>query len=292
MENFINKEACTQCRLCYEVCPCHIYGINEKNEVYIIPERESICLACGQCMAICKPEAIKVDGLSYEKDFFDLPEHSVHFKDFINFLSNRRSVRNFKNKPIPDEVMSKILDSIAFAPNGASPEKMNITVINNRAKIKESLPYFVEFLDDLVHWMESPMTSFLIEHRNKAETFNTVKNHLYPILKMENYKLENGDHITRNAPALLIFHAQAGAEEHTNNSLIYATYAMLTAHSLGLGTTMIGIIPPAINRVKKLKKLFKIPVDHEVVMSLIIGYPKYSYQKAIKRRSHKIHWLA
>jgi nitroreductase/NAD-dependent dihydropyrimidine dehydrogenase PreA subunit len=292
MENFINKEACTQCRLCYEVCPCHIYGINEKNEVYIIPERESICLACGQCMAICKPEAIQVDSLSYENDFFDLPEHSVHYKDFINFLSNRRSVRNFKSKPIPDEEMNKILDSIAFAPNGASPEKMNITVINNRAKIEESLPYFVEFLDNLVHWMESPMTSFLIQHRNKPETFNTVKNHLYPILKMGNYKLENGDRITRNAPALLIFHAQIGAEEHTNNSLIYATYAMLAAHSMGLGTTMIGIIPPAINRMQKLKRFFKIPADHEAVMSLIIGYPKYSYQKAIKRRSHKIHWLA
>lgn len=243
-------------------------------------------------MAVCQPEAIKVDRLSYENDFFNLPGNTVHYRDFINFLSNRRSVRNFKRKPIPDGVMNQILDYIAFASNGASPEKMNITVINNLAKIEESLPYFAEFLNDLVHWMESPMTSFLIEHRNKSETFNTMKIHLYPTLKMENYNLENGDHITRNAPALLIFHAQIGAEEHTHNALIYNTYTILAVLPLGLGTTMTGIIPPAINRVKKLKKFFKIPTDHEAVTLLIIGYPKYSYQKAIKRRSHKIHWLA
>jgi len=54
----------------------------------------------------------------------------------------------------------------------------------------------------------------------------------------------------------MIFHAKTGAEEHTNNALIYATYAMLTIHSLGLGAAMNGIIPAAINKVKKVRDIF------------------------------------
>lgn len=289
MKNFIDKETCTQCRLCVEICPCHIFGVNDQKEVYVIQQRESICQICGQCMAICKPEAISIEGLSYEKNFFDLPENKVGYDDFINFLSNRRSVRHFKNKPVPDEAMNQILDSIAFAPFGAMPEKMHITVVNDRAKIEEAQPYFFEFLDNIVRWVERPVASFLMKSGNKKETFNTVKNHLYPILKLGNYNPEFGDEVTRNAPALLLFHAEKGAEEHTHNSLIYATYTMLAAQSLGLGTTMNGIVPPAINKTKKLRDIFRISEGHEVVISLIIGYPKYNYQKAIKRNFHQVH---
>lgn len=289
MKNFINKEACTQCRLCVEICPCHIYGLNEQNEVYVNHERESICQVCGQYMSVCKEEAIRVEGLSYNENFFDLPENKVGYDDFIDFLSNRRSVRHFKDKPVSDEVINKILDSIAFAPYGAMPEKMHVTVINNSDKIGEAKPYFDKFMLDIVSWIENPIASFFMKRGVDKETFNTVKNHLYPIVKLGNYDPDHGDEVTRNAPALLLFHAKKDAEEHTDNSLIYATYAMLAAQSLGLGTTMNGIVPPAVNRTKKLREIFRIPGDHEVVISIILGYPKYSYRKAVKRKFHQIH---
>ena len=146
-KNMLDQEKCIKCQLCIEVCPCNILGINSNHEVHFIKERESICLQCGQCMAICSTKAIQARGISYESDLFDLPENDINYKSFIDFLSN----------------------------------------------------------------------------------------HLYPIAKLDNYKLEYGDRITRGAPAMIIFHAEKGAEEHTDNSLIYATYAMLAAHSLGVG---------------------------------------------------------
>ncbi|MCD6113549.1 MAG: nitroreductase family protein, partial [Bacteroidales bacterium] len=237
MESNINQEICSKCKFCIEVCPCNIIGINTKEEVYFIPERKSICLHCGQCMAVCNTKAITVNGLSYDNDFIDLPENNIDYKNFIDFLANRRSIRNFKNKPISNEIINQILDSISYAPYGAEPEKINITVINNRKKIETALPYIAKFLDDIIKWVENPITSFLIKRKKGQETFNTIKNHLYPIAKLENYKLKYGDRITRDAPAILIFHAEKGAEEHTNNSLIYATYSILAAHALGLGAT-------------------------------------------------------
>lgn len=291
MESNITQELCKKCKLCIEVCPCNIIGVNKDDEVYVIPERTSICLHCGQCMAICPTKAITVNTLSYDSDLTDLPENNVGYQNFINFLSNRRSMRNFKPNPISDEIIQKILESISYAPFGSAPEKVHITVVNNRKTIESALPYIADFLDHIVQWVENPIASYMLKRKRGQETFHTIKHHVYPIAKLENYKLKFGDRITRNAPAIVIFHADKGAEEHTNNSLIYATYALLTAHSLGLGASMIGIIPAAINKVMAVRNIFHIPKGHEAIMSVIIGYPKYKFKRTIKRNVQKIHWV-
>ena len=291
MSRTINRELCEKCRLCMEICPCHVIGINHKEEVHFIQEKEVICLNCGQCMAICSTKAISVNGLSYEENVVDLPENKVGYDAFMGFLANRRSIRNYRNKAVPDDVLLKIVDSISLAPYGAAPEKVNISIINNREKIEAALPFISKFLDDITVWMENPVASFIIRTKNRQETFNTLKNHLYPISKSGNYKLELGDRITRGAPALILFHAEKGAEEHTNNAIIYATYMNLAAHSLGLGATMIGIIPAAINKVPEVRQIFQIPKEHEATASMILGYPKYRYKRAIKRKPQPLRWI-
>ncbi len=291
MKSYIDQEICKQCEHCIEVCPCNILGTDTQENVYFIPERQSICLKCGHCMAICTTKAISIEGLSYDKDFFELPDISIDHKNFIDFLANRRSIRNFKDKPVSDEVIKQILDPISYAPFGAKPEKVNITVVNNRDKIESALPYIADFLDNIVKWIENPVASFMIKRRNSEETFSTIKNHLYPIARLGNYKLEYGDRITRNAPAIIIFHADKNAEEYTHNSLIYATYMILSAHSLGLGACMISLVPAAINKVKEVRGIFSIPEEHTAIISVIVGYPKYKFKRAIKRPVQVINYV-
>ncbi len=175
MDNTINLDLCKKCKLCIEVCPCNIIALNEKDEISFIKDRESICLHCGQCMAICSSKAISVNGLSYENYFVDLSVDNVNFKIFTDFLANRRSIRNFKDKPIPNDVISKIINSIDYAPYGAEPEKINITVVNNRKTIETALPYISEFLDNIVKWVDNPVASFMIKRKKGTETFNTIK---------------------------------------------------------------------------------------------------------------------
>ncbi len=292
MKNTIDQEKCKKCKLCIAVCPVHIIGLDDNGQVHFLPEREHICLECGQCMAICSTEAVKVGNYTYEENFFPLPDNTVHYEELYNFFAHRRSVRNFTDRPVEQELIGKILDTLHFAPYGAEPNKVEITVINNRQLIETTLPFIEEFLDNIVKWVENPIASFMIKRKKGAELFNTLKNHLYPMAKLENYTLKYGDRITRNAPAILVFHAPKDAEEHTNNSLIYATFAMFAAQSLGLGATFIGIVPAAINKVKKVREIFQIPDDHEAMTSIILGYPQYHYRKAIRRENKTIHWVA
>jgi hypothetical protein len=51
------------------------------------------------------------------------------------------------------------------------------------------------------------------------------------------------------------------------------------------------IIPPPIEKNQELRKMFLIPEPNEVVGCMILGYPKYSYKRAIKRDLKSVKWI-
>ena len=65
--------------------------------------------------------------------------------------------------------------------------------------------------------------------------------------------------------------------------------------NLGLSNKYImeinGIVPASINKVPEVRKIFSIPENHEAIISLTIGYPKYKYKKTLKREQKSIHWI-
>ena len=292
MQNTINSETCNQCSLCIAVCPYKIFEKDESGQIFLDSDRIGFCIKCGHCMAICKSKSVTIKGLSYEKNFFEFQTSDITSDSFLNFLANRRSIRNFKDKKVPKEILQKIIDSTSFAPYGVSPKDPMITVVQNKETIEKALLLMSNFYDDLVKWIKNPISRYMIKRGINQETFNTITHHIVPAAKKGHYNTKSGnDNISRSAPVIMIFHANEGAEEHTHNALICVTYAMLTAHSFGLGTTIIGLIPPAINKVKELKDLFQIPEENEAVISLILGYPKYKYKRIIKRETRDVNCI-
>lgn len=282
----INKSLCKNCGICTEVCPNKI--IEKKDGTEFNQKREHLCQQCGQCMAICPAKAVHIDGLSYEADFYELSGKKSDYETFVEILSTRRSVRVFKNQPVSEELLDEIVDSVSYAPFGSAPEKMEISVINNRETIESALPLISDFLGGIKKMIRNPIASKVLRLLAGKEEFQTIKNHIYPIAEGGIYDLDHWDGITRGAPSIITIHAPRDAEAHTYNGVIYATYMMLAAHAIGLGATMVECIITPINQTKKLKQIFQIPVDNEAVMSVIVGYPKYRYKRTIKRNKHKV----
>jgi hypothetical protein len=59
----------------------------------------------------------------------------------------------------------------------------------------------------------------------------------------------------------------------------------------GLGGSAMDLIPPAIQNNQGLRQLFSIPARNNVVASMILGYPKYRYQRGIKRELKSVSWI-
>lgn len=286
---FINSQTCSQCGNCVEVCPALVLEKDILGKVDFKPDFTNLCLGCGQCMAVCKTKSIFANGLHYETDFFEFSENN----DFLSMIEHRRSVRRFKPKPISKEEINKILYAISQAPHGDSHQHVEVTIINNRDKIMEALPLMSHFFDKLGKWLHNPIMRTIIKFKKGKDTLNTLKNHLLPRIEKGIYKDISYDYdgITRGAHTLLIFHAHKDSEEHKEDSYIFVTYATLVALALGLGSTIIGLVPAALNKSPELRKMFNIPNDHDTVVSIIVGYPKYKYWRGIKRELKKVNWL-
>ncbi len=284
----IDYNKCKSCRICINVCPSKILDVNENKQTYFKEGRKHICLECGHCMAVCSTQAITVHSMTYEKDFELIPKNNINYTEFIDFLKTRRSVREFKNKPIEKEKLQQIIEAVSTAPYGAENDDISINIITDKTIIEKSLPLMSKFYDNLKKWFKNPLIRRIIKKKEGIETFNTIKNHLMPMVKLDHYDLKNYNTITRDAPAILIFHSKPNAEEHTEDAHICNTIAMLTAHSLGLGSTIIGLIGPAVNKFPELKDLYKIPPENKVITSLILGYPKYKYLYSVKRNRQKV----
>ncbi len=295
MENRINinRVTCTRCGLCEEICPIRIMKRNDEGGISLRQDRLALCIKCGQCMAVCPFQSIQVDGLSYEKDFITLPVGKTADMPFLDMIKTRRAIRVFKEQPVPKEVLEKIVEAISFAPPSFTPLKTEIVVVQDTAVIRKALPAMIDLYDGLVKAMSHPIGRFIVRRKNGGEKFKVLEHHVVPLMKSRLPELKQGveDTITHYAPAMIIFHAHRDAENYETDINIALTYGFLAAHALGLGASPIDLVPPAIQKSPGLRKLFSIPDDNVPVAAMILGYPKYRYQRGIKRELESVTWI-
>jgi ferredoxin len=292
-ENAFNDQTCQRCGICLEVCPNKIFVLDQNDAIMLDYSKTNLCNKCGHCMAICPTKSIHIAGLDYEENFFALPTQQADMENFFNSLVTRRSIRVFQDKPVPANLLKEITDAIAMAPMGFPPHKTEITVVQDKAILQDALPYMVKSCQEMQKGMENPIIRWLIRLSVNREMYNTMKNHVLPILQAGLPYMEKtgGDIIMRGAPTMLIFHADKAAANHTHDALIALTYGLLAAHARGLGATCIGLVPPLIQRSKILRKSFQIPEENEVLYSMVVGYPKHHFQRGIKRELKKVTWI-
>jgi ferredoxin len=62
---WINKEMCTGCELCVQVCPVKAIALGDDNLAFI---DDNLCIRCGKCHDACAQQAVRHDSERIPQD--------------------------------------------------------------------------------------------------------------------------------------------------------------------------------------------------------------------------------
>ena len=88
-------------------------------------------------MAFCPANACSAPGLS-SQDCSPLRREQIPSAEQVEELVfSRRSVRNFKNKSVPRELLHRILDGARFAPTAKNTQELRWIVLETREQTEK-----------------------------------------------------------------------------------------------------------------------------------------------------------
>lgn len=291
----IDKSTCVACGICSDVCPRHIPEVvteNGKKSLQISAERDSLCMTCGHCMAVCPNSAITVDAFT-DRPFEPVTPGSIDPADFLQLIRQRRSIRNYKDKPVPRHILEQILQCAAHSPTGDSRGTNGVMVIDDREKLETLSKLLYAAYESLDKALQNPIGRFFVKRNAGARMFKTLQEFVMPGMKwyLKWYREGRSNEILRNCPVLVLFHSSVDAPMAAENCLLAAFHAVLATTVHGLGSCFNDLIPPMCNREKAIRSLLALPAGHEVYAGLTLGYPKYEFVRTIPRQLADVSYI-
>ena len=291
----INQELCDNCGICGHVCPRHIpETINKGNKkiTMISTERIGLCMECGHCTAVCAKYAINVESLK-EEDFAPAQQVNIDDNQFISFLKQRRSVRRYKDKPVPREVINQIVNAVNISPTGTGRRTTGVIVIDNPKTLATFSELAYEMYEGLEKNLNNPIARFFIKKQEGKKTLRTLVDFVMPGMHwyIRWYREGKSNEILRDCPALMLFHSPIYETVGKENCIIAAFHAIMMAQIVKIGTCFNDLIPPACNRVPEIRKLLGLPDNREVYASITMGYSKYQFKRTVPRKLAEVRYL-
>jgi nitroreductase/NAD-dependent dihydropyrimidine dehydrogenase PreA subunit len=282
----IDHSKCKGCGKCVNVCKDFEFTIVD-GKAALLAQPLFGCIACGHCMAICPEGAIQVKGRCLTPDdLFPLGESNAKadYQSLMQLLQERRSIREFKDIPVPRETIDQIIEAAKTAPMGLPPSDVNLLVLHGKEKVRQFSSDFCTLLDKnrwfVSWWFMALMTPFY-----DSKTIRFFKKFMRPVFDIYIGSMKKGeDVVTYDAPVAIYFYGSPYCDPA--DPIIAATYAMTAAESLGLGSCMLGAIHPFLQSgfgVKAFREKYNIRFKSREGLVLIVGYPKVKYSRGIRR---------
>ncbi len=168
---------------------------------------------------------------------------------FTELMKNRRAIRDFEDKDVPQVVVQSILQDSTLAPSASNNQPCRFVVVQCRKTIKA--------LSD-----ESKANLL----RDNAEKKIKLNPDYVAFLQNENFN------VFYNASCLIYIVGSASVASLEVDAALTASYIMFSAANKGLGTCWVAL--GANIRDPKLKGELGIPDNCRIVAPIILGYPK------------------
>jgi len=238
-------------------------------------------------MAICPQEAIKIRGRCLTpEDLWNLTDlqEKAPYEKVLNLLKHRRSIREFKALPVEKDLINKVIEAAQTSPMGLPPSDVNLLVFDTPAKVRQFAKGFCNYLEG-IKWLVSGWFLALMRPFWGKTNDELFRKFVRPTIHIYIDNMKKGINLVNyDASAALYFYGSPYSDPA--DPIVAATYAMIAAESLGLGSCMLGAIHPLIQNgraARKLRQKYGIRYKSREGIFLIIGYPKVEYQKGIRR---------
>lgn len=284
----IDEEACVGCGLCVKVCPSQT--ISMKDDKAVVTGDWS--LNCGHCAAICPVDAIKVTSLdsglaifnSFDADHRWQPYGEYDTVQLVRLMASRRSCRNYRDEPVDRSLLEDLVKIGVTAPSGTNSQLWTFTILPDRASVialAERVGAFYLRLNKLASkgWLRGLLK--LVGQRDLDDYYRTYYESVEEGLA--EWKARTRDRLFHGAQAAILVGAKPGGSLPKEDALLATQNILLAAHSMGLGTCLIGMGVEAMKRNRSIQKFLGIP-DKEITYSIVaLGHPDEEYQRPAGR---------
>jgi nitroreductase len=179
-----------------------------------------------------------------------------------SFLIGRRSVREFKDKPIARETLETLLDVARRAPTASNSQKLHWIVVDDGAKV----------------------------HALSAEAMNWLRSS--GISQAQLAQWEQGyDFVLRGAPVVIVACAPTDYAWGKQDCAIALTFLELAAEARCLGVCWAGYLTRVAFVHAPLRQALAVPEGYTVCGGLMLGERKYSYRLAPPRKPLSVQWI-
>jgi nitroreductase/NAD-dependent dihydropyrimidine dehydrogenase PreA subunit len=285
----IDPGLCDGCGQCVTVCPSETISISEKTAQ--ITGDES--LSCGHCIAICPLDAISLKNSEFGKiDFntFTYENKWIKHGEFetsklIRLMLSRRSCRNFKDENVDKDMLEDLVKIGTTAPSGSNCQDWTFTIIPTKKNVTnfgEKIGDFYKKLNKLSEKtvLRKGMTLF----GNKKLEF--YYENYYESVKetIELYENKGIDKLFHGATAVIMVGGVKESSCPSEDALLATQNILLGAHSMGLGSCIIGFASNAIANDAKLRKNLGIDKNETIYSVIALGYPNEEFRKLTIRK--------
>ena len=287
----IDGVKCVKCGKCVMVCKHGVFFQKEKNAVPDIDGEIMLeCVKCAHCVAVCPADAISNDNVNFPECQVINHNKTADYDRTMAMIRSRRSCRNYKNDPVPGEIMAKILNAGRYSPTAKNSQGVNAVIIEGE-KVKKLAELTFNFYKHLVKLVSNPVTKFGFTLAAGRAVVKTVEANSELFEQAFEYWMNGTDYLFYHAPAILVTHAakhEALPKDDCDYALLNMIYA---AESLGIGTCINGFLLKAAERSREIQKFLKIPGSHQVYNAMTLGYPSVTFKRTVSRKPLSVTYI-